>query len=225
MDAAEELASRGPSGTEVADWIRAQIRGNRLVPGQRLVEVDIIRKTGGSRFKVREAFHRLAAEGLIEIEEFRGASVREASMDEVRQLYRARAALEGLCAGDFTRNASADQKEQLKDLATQMEACVDNGTPERFGSLNGDWHTLIMQGGGNPVIEGLVKRLYTPVHHLLFETFYRSDRLREAVQDHRNILEAVLAGDADAAENAMRNHVENGHAFLAELDRAVHHRT
>jgi DNA-binding GntR family transcriptional regulator len=225
MDAAEELASRGPSGTEVADWIRAQIRGNRLVPGQRLVEVDIIRKTGASRFKVREAFHRLAAEGLIEIEEFRGASVREASMDEVRQLYRARAALEGLCAGDFTRNASADQKEQLKDLATQMEACVENGTPERFGSLNGDWHTLIMQGGGNSVIEGLVKRLYTPVHHLLFETFYRSDRLREAVNDHRNILDAVLAGNADAAEKAMRDHVENGHAFLAELDRAVHHRT
>jgi DNA-binding GntR family transcriptional regulator len=225
MDAAEELASKGPSGIEIADWIRAQIRGNRLIPGQRLVEVDIIRKTGGSRFKVREAFHRLAAEGLIEIEEFRGASVREASMDEVRQLYRARAALEGLCAGDFTRKASADQKERLRDLASQMEACVDNGTPERFGALNGDWHTLIMQGGENLVIEGFIKRLYTPVHHLLFETFYRSDRLREAVNDHRKILEAVLAGDADAAEKAMRDHVENGHAFLAELDRAVHHRT
>ncbi|WP_126174145.1 GntR family transcriptional regulator [Altericroceibacterium xinjiangense] len=217
------LPTKGPTGTEIAEWIRAQIRANRLVPGQRLVEVDIIRKTGGSRFKVREAFHRLAAEGLIDLEEFRGASVREASMDEVRQFYRARAALEGLCAGDFARKASKHEKERLESLALRMEECVENGTPELFGSLNAEWHTLIMQGGGNSVVEMLVKRLYTPVHHLLFETFYRSDRLREAIEDHSRILEAVLNGDPEAAEKAMRAHIENGHTFLAELDRAVHH--
>src|SRR5690348_17337424 len=107
MEMSELLPRRAPTGIEIANWIRSQIRGQRLVPGQRLVEVDIIRQTGGSRFKVREAFQRLAAEGLVEIEEFRGASVRNATMDEVRQLYTARGALEGLCAADFTRKASA----------------------------------------------------------------------------------------------------------------------
>ena len=223
-NAAEELARRGPSGTEIADWIRAQIRSNRLVPGQRLVEVDIIRQTGGSRFKVREALQRLAAEGLVEIEEYRGASVRESSMDEVRQLYRARAALEGLCAADFTRHASEADKQRLQVIAQEMEECVEGGTPERFGQLNLSWHTLLMLGAGNHVIEDLVKRLNTPVHHLLFETFYRSDRLREAIADHRAILDAVMAGDAPGAEAAMRRHVENGHRFLSELDRAMHFR-
>jgi DNA-binding GntR family transcriptional regulator len=215
MDAAEELASRGPSGTEIADWIRAQIRSSRLVPGQRLVEVDIIRQTGGSRFKVREAFQRLAAEGLVQIEEYRGASVREASMDE---------ALEGLCAADFTLRASEADKQQLRTIAEEMEGCVQEATPERFGQLNLSWHTLLMRGASNHVIEDLVKRLNTPVHHLLFETFYRSDRLREAIADHRTILDAVMAGDAPGAEAAMRRHVENGHRFLSDLDRAVHSR-
>ena len=69
MDKDFELLSRkGATATEIADFIRAQIRSSRYVPGQRLVEVDIIRQTGGSRFKVREALQRLAAEGLVEID-------------------------------------------------------------------------------------------------------------------------------------------------------------
>lgn len=221
-DVAAELARRGPTGIEIADWIRSQIRSSRFVPGQRLVEVDIIRQTGGSRFKVREAFQRLAAEGLVEIEEYRGASVRGASMDEVRQLYRARAALEGICAGDFAEKASTEDKARLKELAEQMEQCVAGGRPESFAQLNSEWHSLIMRGAGNSVIEDVVKRLNTPVHHLLFETFYKGDRLREAVADHGIILAAVLAGDAAGAEAAMRRHIENGHKFLSELDRAIH---
>lgn len=219
---ARSLSKAAPSSAKIADWIRAQIRSSRLVPGQRLVEVDIIRQTGGSRFKVREAFQRLAAEGLVDIEEFRGASVRSASPDEVRQLYQARALLEGLCARDFCRRASDADREKLARLANEMEACVDSSSPEKFSGLNAQWHLLLMRGAGNTVIEDLVKRLSTPVHHLLFGTFYRGDRLHEAVEDHRLIMEAISAGDADAAELAMRRHVENGHRFLAGLDRAMH---
>jgi DNA-binding GntR family transcriptional regulator len=214
---------KGPSGSEIADWIRSQIRASRLVPGQRLVEVDIIRETGGSRFKVREAFQRLSAEGLVEIEEFRGASVRGASMDEVRQLYRARAALEGICAAEFALKATEGDRLTLARLADEMESCVDNGMPERFGKLNADWHLLVMRGAGNSVIAEIVKRLDTPVHHLQFEAFYQAGRLREALEDHRKIVRAVMARDGAAAELAMRQHIENGFHFLTNLDRAIHH--
>jgi DNA-binding GntR family transcriptional regulator len=218
----QPAAAKPPAASDIADWIRSQIRAARFVPGQRLVEVDLIRQTGGSRFKVREALQRLEAEGLVEIEEFRGASVREASMEEVRQLYRARAALEGICAADFTLRATEQDKAQLRALAEAMEQCVDSASHHLFGSLNSQWHSLIMQVTGNTVIEGLVRRLNTPVHHLLFETFYRGERLRAAVADHRLIMEAVLAGDPAAAEAAMRQHIENGHSFLTTLDAAMH---
>jgi DNA-binding GntR family transcriptional regulator len=217
------LAKKGPSGVEIADWIRAQIRRQRLVPGQRLVEIDIIRQTGGSRFKVREALQRLAAEGLIDIEEYRGASVRNATMDEVRQLYEARGALEGICAGDFTRKATAEQKGELARIALEMEDCVADAAPEHFARLNSRWHNLVMEGAGNLVIQDIVHRLNTPIHHLVFESFYRGERLRAAVEDHRAIVEAVMAGDAAAAEMAMRTHVINGLRYLSELDRNVHY--
>jgi DNA-binding GntR family transcriptional regulator len=216
------LERKGPTSGEIASWIRTQISRRRLVPGQRLVEPDLIRQTGGSRFKVREALQRLEAEGLVVIEEFRGASVRNATMDEVRQLYFARGAMEGICAADFTRKASAEQKAELDAIARQMETCVVGPAPEEFSRLNAKWHNLIMDGAGNHVIKGIVQRLNTPIHHLVFETFYRGERLRAAVHDHRVIVEAVEAGDPVAAEHAMRAHVINGLEFLSQLDRSVH---
>ena len=72
------------------------------------------------------------------------------------------------------------------------------------------------------MIHGQVQRLNTPVHHLVFATFYRGDLLRSAVADHREILEAILQRDPAAAEAAMRRHVENGLNYLRQLDNAVH---
>lgn len=219
-----ELASelKSPNTADLADWIRARIRNRRFVAGQRLVEFDITRMTGGSRFKVREALQRLAAEGLVTIEEYRGASVRSATLDEVRQVYRARAALEGICAADFARVATAEQRGRLTRIALALECAVEAGTSEDFGSLNAQWHGLIMEASGNAVIHELVQRLNTPLHHLVFDTFYRGDRLRSAVVDHKKILDAIMAGNAEAAEGHMRQHVENGLRYLLKLDESMH---
>jgi len=214
--------SRGPSAAEIAEWILRQIRTRRFAPGQRLVEFDIVRMTGGSRFKVREALQRLAAEGLVEIEEYRGASVRNATMDEVRQLYKARGALEGICAAEFTRLATPEQRKELQRITDELERVVELGTPEVFGGLNAQWHGLIMEGSRNPIIRSLVQRLNTPIHHLLFETFYSADRLRSAAADHRVILQCIVANDAEGAQAAMCRHVEDGYRFLSTLDSAVH---
>ena len=130
--------------------------------------------------------------------------------------------MEGICAADFTRGASDAQKAELAEIATQMEICVAGASPEHFARLNAQWHNLIMDGAGNHVIKAIVQRLNTPIHHLVFETFYRGERLRAAVQDHRLIVDAVMAGDAEAAERAMRDHVINGLEFLSQLDRSIH---
>jgi DNA-binding GntR family transcriptional regulator len=207
-----------PTSGEIADWIRDKIRKGQFAPEQRLVEVDIIRKTGGSRLKVREAFQRLAAEGLVEIEPFKGASVRSASLEEVRQIYRARAALEGVAAADFTRFATNEQRERLSQLQAELERCVDERSPERFGRLNGEWHGLLVEGAGNAIIGELLQRLNVPIHRLLFDSFYDAERLRTANDDHRRILKAILAGDAVVAEQAMRAHVEAGFQMLSAIE-------
>lgn len=210
-------AQRPPTGAEVADWIRRRIRRGVLAPGQRLVEVDIIRQTGASRFKVREAFQRLEGEGLVVTEDYRGASVRSASIDEVRQIYRARIALEGICAGDFTRNATADEVTRLESLQDKLDACVAELAPERFGPLNLEWHALLVEGARNDVIRQLLERLNVPIHRLLFESFYSPNRLKNANEDHHVVLAAIRSGDPEGAEAAMRHHVAKGFETLSNI--------
>jgi DNA-binding GntR family transcriptional regulator len=183
------------------------------------VEVDIIRSTGGSRVRVREALQRLAAEGLVTIEPFRGASVRSTSLEELHNIYRARAALEGISAADFARYASDEQLERLQQVQNELERCIVERSPERFGKLNAEWHELLVEGSGNTIIGELLQRLSVPIHRLLFESFYDADRLRTANEDHRRILQAVLARDAVAAEAAMRAHVQAGFETLAAIER------
>lgn len=207
------------SGLEVAGWLRERIRRGRFVPGQRLVEIDIMQMTGTSRAKVREGFQRLEAEGLVLIEEFRGASVRQVSIEEVGQIYRARVALEGISAADCASFASAEQKALIEKLQHELDATVTEKLPERFGKLNHQWHSAVIAGSGNKVVGQTLDRLSVPINRMLFESFYDVERLRTANADHRAITTAILNSDAAAAEDHMRRHVEEGFRTLSNIAR------
>jgi len=202
--------------------LREKIRIGRLVPGQRLVEADIVKETGASRGKVREALRRLETEGLVSIEEFRGASVRQLSMDEVHQIYKARMALEGMAAGEFARSDNTKLKKQLQKLQTGMNGLEKTGDHGRFAQLNDAWHALIIEGSGNYYATQFLRQLSVPVYRLLFSTFYNAQRIDRANADHKVITRAIVDGRVDDAERAMRNHILDGFAALIEINAKLH---
>jgi DNA-binding GntR family transcriptional regulator len=212
------LSSIPNTTVDVAEWVRERIRHGRLVPGQRLVEADIVTATGVSRGKVREALRRLEAEGLVSIEEFRGASVKKLGPDEVRQIYQARMALEGLAASVCAVRADQALRARLRQIQDEMDAGESAGNHDRFARLNGAWHHLIIEGSGNEYIAQFLKRLNVPIHRLLFATFYTTQRIAAANADHRVITAAIVEGRADDAERAMREHIHNGLEALTELN-------
>lgn len=202
----------------VADWVRERIRHGRLVPGQRLVEADIVAATGASRSKVRDALRRLESEGLVSIEEFRGASVKRLGRDEVRQIYQARMALEGLAARECALRADEAVRARLRALQTELDAVEKKADHDRFARLNADWHGTIIQGSGNQYIAQFLTRLTVPIYRLLFSTFYTAQRIAAANADHRIITAAIVEGRPDDAERAMRAHVLAGLEALIELN-------
>lgn len=210
-------AKLSPSGQDIADWLRERIRKGRFVPGQRLVEIDIIETTGGSRAKVREAFQRLETERLVVIEEFRGASVRKASMREIREIYRLRVALEGQCAADFASDGTEKDKERLRELQDELDACVNEKASERFAKLNSEWHDHVIKGARNRLIRDVLLRLTVPINRLLFESFYDTHWLQKANADHQSITAAILAGNAGDAGAFMRRHIEDGEKTLSTI--------
>lgn len=203
---------------ELMGWARENIRTGRFAPGQRLIESDIIRETHASRNKVRDALQRLATEGLVTIEPFRGASVKSISRDEVRQMYEARMALEGFAAHQFAASDNDELKQALKQTQQEMNDWVKRGDHERFAKLNSQWHKIIIDGSGNQYFHQFLARLTIPLYRLLFFTFYSKERIAIANDDHKKITKAIVAGEADEAEALMRDHVRNGLRALLELD-------
>jgi DNA-binding GntR family transcriptional regulator len=203
---------------QVVDWVRNRIRHGRLVPGQRLVEADIVAATGASRSKVREALRRLEAEGLVTIEEFRGASVKILGPDEVRQIYEARMALEGLAAAECATRADKALRDRLRHVQSELDVVEHAANHDRFAKLNETWHGLIITGSGNEYIAQFLTRLTVPIYRLVFSSFYTADRIASANADHRVITAAIVEGRSDDAERAMRAHIANGLAALLELN-------
>jgi DNA-binding GntR family transcriptional regulator len=217
VEVAEKTRAREPaiSAAEVAAWICTRIRRGRLVPGQRLVEADLVRETGASRTRIREAFQRLDSEGVLLIEEFRGASVRRFSWEELSAIYRTRSVLEGLAAGELAASGAPETKQRLAEVQRDLDAAIVAGDHDAFARANDEWHATIIEGSGNPYVKQFVDRLLVPASRLLFSTLHSRQRLGDANEDHRVITAAILSGDSELAEQRMRQHVRAGFSALA----------
>lgn len=216
-DSTRRRGKTAPSTKEVAAWVRDRIRRGVFVPGQRLVEADIIAQSGASRSRVREALQRLEAENLVSIEAFRGASVKRIGPDELREIYRTRMVLEGLAAAECAAYAAPELKERLQDIQCKLDRWKEDGGQQRFAKLNSEWHELIIEGAGNRYLAQFLSRLSVPIYRLLFSSFYTDQRIDGANVDHNRITDAIVEGRVDDAEQAMRQHIGSGLAAVAEI--------
>ena len=202
---------------QVADHIREQIRRGAIAPGQRLVEADLVNDTGAARAKVREALRRLQIEGLVTIAPFRGASVRRLNRDQITEIYAVREALEGLAARLAADHGSPAQKAALGTVQAEMDLRQAERDAPGFAQANRQWHETLIEAAGNAVLEDSLARLKTPILRLLFRTFDSPEIVSQADATLRKVTAAVLAGNADTAEAAMRAHVRGGLAVIAAL--------
>lgn len=217
--AAESAPPRTASALDVMTYLKDRLRRGELVPGQRLVEPDVMRETGASRAKVREALLRLSTEGMVELHEFRGAVVKRLTRGEVKQAYDMREMLEGLAAR-LTAASQLDKpaRAELTAIGAEMDAAVASGSVERFVNANDRYHRFIVLHAGNAFLESFLERLRIPIFRLQFHMFYDTEVMRHSNADHQVITAAILAGDGRKAESAMRAHVRSGYATVAELE-------
>jgi DNA-binding GntR family transcriptional regulator len=116
-----------PVRTQVIDNLRQAIIDCRFLPGQRLIERELVELTGVSRTSIREALRELTAEGLVTSVPNKGNVVTRVSAKEAAQLYEVRSALEGLAGRIFVRNASAKSRYDLAEAMRDIERAASAG--------------------------------------------------------------------------------------------------
>ncbi|MCW5770460.1 MAG: GntR family transcriptional regulator [Rhodospirillaceae bacterium] len=204
--AGEPARANGSIVESIIEKIKDGVRDRRFAPGQRLIENDIQRAVGASRGPVREAMRRLAAEGLIDLQHYKGARVRALTPEEVTHLYEVREALEGLAARLAAETAdSGRHRQRLAALEAEYERAGDRSAAA-FMRYNERFHALVVELSGSDILIRLVAQLHVPVYTLRFHDLV-GRYLDEARREHRDIVAAILAGDGTRAERAMRRHV------------------
>jgi DNA-binding GntR family transcriptional regulator len=206
-----------PSAVEtIAAAIKADIREGRIVPGQRLAEPDLIKRFGLSRGSVREALQRLMAEGIVDLERFRGARVRRLSREDVLGLNLIRAALEGVAAGQAALSLGEEGRAALAALEAEWDrtaAGLDADDPRlgwRYGKYNDRFHDLVIALSGQRHLHRFVAQTQLALIRLEFSFMLEpAAQVRRSRAQHRDIVTAILAGDAPAAEARMREHVHS----------------
>jgi len=197
---------------QVMEAIKSGIRNARYVPGQRLVEPDMMRDFDVSRGTVREALRRLAAEGFVSIELYRGASIRKMSRSEFVELNEIRALLEGYAAALAAQRMSRAERKKLLEL----EQLWDRGTPNlTYAQYNERFHTLIVEASRHKQLPNFVQQAQLSIFRLQFHSILQTPvATRRSRLEHRRIVKAILKGDAPGAESAMRQHIQNSAAVI-----------
>jgi DNA-binding GntR family transcriptional regulator len=202
------LREQGDSGTTAEAVYRALRHGivhGQLAPGERLRSDALANELRVSRTPVREALRKLEAEGLVEHSGSR-LVVRALSEQDLTELFYVREALEGMAARLAAENATPSEIAEIRELLDDMETVRRGGALEVLRRLTGEFHQLVSRASHNNRLVQALTMLLDNVRKIQTSTLFGEGRAEQALQEHRELLAAITAGDGDRAELLARAH-------------------
>ena len=203
----------------IVDELVNAILDGKYLPGEQLVQRKVADDFGVATITVREAFHRLAPSGLIEVTPKVGAHVVELDYHKIRELYFVRMALEGMSARLTALEATTNEKKRLHRAAERVDQILNSDKryePESI-KLHTQFHLDLAAASHNEYLEKLIENLML-VRVLWHNSEWHKRRMvTREIRNHDALVEAVLRGDAEAAEAILREDIYNG---LLEVEEA-----
>ena len=196
--------------------IRDRIMTGELAPGSRLNEVALAEEMHISRPPVREALRILSGEGLVEFVAGRGAVVTDLDLASFVQVAEIRMALEVAVARLAAERTQASDAERLRSLMGQQ--AEELGDPRSPYPHHIEFHHAVAEASHNPRLAASLGEVIRQVRLASIKTTENPPRAQQVFAEHQAVARAVLAGDPDAAEAAMRAHIDaNTQATVALL--------
>jgi DNA-binding GntR family transcriptional regulator len=207
------IAPRTIAG-QVAERLRAEIVAGERPAGSRLRQVEIAQRYGVSTTPVREALATLQQEGLVRLHPQRGAVVFLPDVDDLREHYEIRAALEALAAAKVAERFEPPWAEPLEACLAEMR---DGPPAARYIALNQRFHTMLYAHSGCPRLVEMIAALRDASSAYLHIYRAAEDFPAERLDaEHREILAACQARDPERAARAVRDHLRHTVEHVAE---------
>jgi DNA-binding GntR family transcriptional regulator len=184
-------------------------------PGDRLVESELAERLGVSRTPVREALQRLETQSLVTRD---GRSLIVASLDhnQLAELYVVRAELEGLAARLAAKHATVEEVNVLADMVQADRALI--GNPKALARANRRFHLQIHRASHNRFLVQQLDLVHRSMALLATTSLEAEGRGAQAVAEHAAIVDAIRAGNGEAADQALRDHISRAFETRLKLE-------
>jgi len=205
----EHLVSSPPRLlSEVAyERIKEAIRSSDLEPGQPLSEKKLSSMLGISRTPIRVAIQQLAQEGLIQIIPGRAVTVASLSVQEVMNAIHVRAILEPEIARLAAASISAVGLDALRSAIQEMEAAIEKDDRTTWAQADSRFHEILSATSSNKLLGEMVLQVRNRISYLSLVNPTDQKRMRACTEEHRQVVDAIVARDSQAAEQSMRDHL------------------
>lgn len=217
---ATDPVARNVLSAQVKDRILTWILEGELAPGSRIVETRVARELGVSQAPVREALRDLTTLGVVEMEPYRGARVRQPTKEDLVEAMEVRGELEALAARQAAERITSDQLDHLQGLIDEMRHTAELGDPHAHALNNTKFHATVVQAAGNQTLERLWSMLEPFGRTYVTEMVPGTDLLWLGDR-HAAILDSLKAGDPDRAAETMRIHAREAEAIVLDMDESM----
>ncbi|GAB3627103.1 GntR family transcriptional regulator [Pandoraea terrae] len=191
---------------KIHQMLSEEIIDGTLKPGQKLEEAVLAERFNASRTPIREALRELNARGLVELTPRKGVVVARISVDELADMLEAMCELEALCCRLSAQRMSVVEKKQLEALQRQMNECVERGDAAGYLPLNHEFHDAITKGSQSKTLATIVDGQRQRLAAFRSAQPDGERRFAAAIDEHNQIVAAILRSDPEEAYRAMRDH-------------------
>ena len=199
---------------QVFEHLETDILSGKYRRGEIVTELQLCSELGVSRTPVREALRRLFQEHLIE-DTPKGTMVLGITPKDYLDMSEIRLRIEELAVRGFVANMTEDNRKELNEAVDFQEFYLTRGDVDHLRALDGQFHEIIYAGCGSRVLQDTLAPLHKKIQQYRHTALQAPLRAKNSVKEHRAILEAITARDADLAVEKMRQHIENA------IDRAL----
>ncbi len=197
--------SRASAVSDATRAIREAILDGALTPDSWLREVAVSEALGVSRTPVREAFNRLEEEGLLVRTPGAGAQVTRLSFEDMSAVYQVRGSLESLAADYATRQGRPEHLAEFERLNERMAKAAATTDLADFSRANVEFHHLLSVAADNAYLSRLLSTVEIAIRRFGTRSLSQ-ERMDAVLEEHAAIIEAMRAGDAEAAGRAAAEH-------------------
>lgn len=210
-DVKQEVSDKYSLRGRVFHKLREGILNGTYKEHDELKEVAIGEELGVSRTPVREAFRQLELEGLIRMVPNKGAYVTGITDQDVRDIYRMRSLLEGLCARLATENITDEEMGEMEENIYLSDFHAAKGNYGQLAALDNRFHEILYESCNSKMLEHTLRDFHQYVLQVRKQNLASMQRGKASNQEHKLIMEAIREKDAGKAEKLANEHMINAY--------------